>query len=200
MTAIIIMMFITTIILITRCNAESAGKILTENGEKKKFALGPNAGACGTISRSKSSTRTRSSRVSKRGTILPDSMPEICICGRLARRPNSAWLQPRLSRAFFSFLRISAGRPSSRTALICDFRPAVDLQFLFRYRISCCLTPGRFSSCSVGDLAVFDVGMARKYAPDEVAWHSYVFRNFPQTLTLASPHVFGEPSWLLSGR
>src|ERR1700677_2221380 len=55
MTAIIIMMFITTImmitsiILITRCNTESAGKILTENGEKKKFALVLNAGAPGQV-------------------------------------------------------------------------------------------------------------------------------------------------------
>jgi hypothetical protein len=53
MTAIITMLFITTImmstsiILITRCNTESAGKILTENGEKKKFALGLHAGARG---------------------------------------------------------------------------------------------------------------------------------------------------------
>jgi hypothetical protein len=54
MTKIIIMMFITTImmisiILITRCNTECPGKILTENGEKKKFALGLNAGARGQV-------------------------------------------------------------------------------------------------------------------------------------------------------
>jgi hypothetical protein len=55
MTAIIIMTFITTIrmitsiIPITRCNSESTRKILTENGEKKKFALGLNAGARGQV-------------------------------------------------------------------------------------------------------------------------------------------------------
>jgi hypothetical protein len=55
MTAIINMMFISTItmiiaiILITRRDSESAGKILTENGEKKKFALWLNAGARGQV-------------------------------------------------------------------------------------------------------------------------------------------------------
>lgn len=55
MSTIIIMMFITTImmvtsiILIARGDSESTGKILTENGEKEEFALGLNAGARGQV-------------------------------------------------------------------------------------------------------------------------------------------------------
>ena len=55
MSAIIIMMLITSImmitsiILITGGDVERAGKILTENGEKKKFALRLNARARGQV-------------------------------------------------------------------------------------------------------------------------------------------------------